>query len=226
MVSFINLNYFIVLIKIIACKGFHKICGKKNKDRHAYYHELFLRSREELCPWISRVKSRKIVIDPCDEPNLYAFKSLPLFSKTASTNTSTRPVVRVQTTLYAQTHNYIVHIPYDQQKHQNNTISRKSVNQKTAMPQSNEINRKSQQHQNNINARKSINKKTAMPQPNKINQKPQLHQNNAISRKPANQKTAMPESNNRQPQQHACPSNGVGLRYKSLLETIVAKYKK
>ena len=49
--------------------------NRKNKDRGAYYHELFLRGRPRLCAAIYRSKKRSL-LDPNNEPNLYLYPSM------------------------------------------------------------------------------------------------------------------------------------------------------
>ena len=56
--------------------GFHKIKGKSNVDRGAYFHELFLRSRPGLSHGIIRL-DKPCSLSKRDEPNLYIFYPMP-----------------------------------------------------------------------------------------------------------------------------------------------------
>merc|ERR1711862_280043 len=57
--------------------GFQKIIGKRNVDKGAYFHELFLRSRPGLAKGIHRNPKERKRVDAENEPNLYTFKSMP-----------------------------------------------------------------------------------------------------------------------------------------------------
>ena len=56
--------------------GFQKIIGKKNRDKGAFFHELFLRGRPGLSRGILRLRHRAL-LDPDNEPNLYIFPPMP-----------------------------------------------------------------------------------------------------------------------------------------------------
>ena len=56
--------------------GFQKISSKKNPDRDAYFHELFLRGRPGLSRGILRHR-HKSLRDPSNEPNLHMFPPMP-----------------------------------------------------------------------------------------------------------------------------------------------------
>jgi len=71
-------------IRQLSTYGFHKITADHNPDKESYYHELFLRGREDLCPWIVRQKKRSLIIGPESEPDLYKFKPMPVSSKTTT----------------------------------------------------------------------------------------------------------------------------------------------
>ena len=68
-------------IRQLSTYGFHKITGETNLDKDSYYHELFLRGREDLCPWITRQKKRSLIIGPDSEPDFFNFKPMPVSLK-------------------------------------------------------------------------------------------------------------------------------------------------
>jgi len=57
--------------------GFKKVTGKKNSDRGAYFHELFLRGRPGLSRSIMRKTCKNPLIDPSNEPNLNMYPPMP-----------------------------------------------------------------------------------------------------------------------------------------------------
>lgn len=63
--------------------GFRRIRSKNTEDTGAYFHELFLRQRPELCIGIFRVNNRTSVKNHANEPNLTEFDPM---AKTSSTN--------------------------------------------------------------------------------------------------------------------------------------------
>ena len=63
-------------IRQLSTYGFQRFSSSKH-DKGAYFHELFLRGRSELCKAISRQEKRAIV-DPANEPNLSHYDSIPL----------------------------------------------------------------------------------------------------------------------------------------------------
>jgi HSF-type DNA-binding len=63
--------------------GFRRFAGN-HSDQHAYYHELFLRGRPDLCQLIHRARPlrqsetiKRRVYDPDSEPDLYNFRPMP-----------------------------------------------------------------------------------------------------------------------------------------------------
>jgi HSF-type DNA-binding len=63
--------------------GFRRFAGN-HSDQHAYYHELFLRGRPDLCQLIHRARrlrqseaSKRRVYDPDSEPDLYNYRPMP-----------------------------------------------------------------------------------------------------------------------------------------------------
>ena len=68
-------------VRQLSTYGFHKIVDELNADRDTYYHELFLRERQDLCAWIVRQKKRSLIVDPKEEPDFSSFKSMPQISK-------------------------------------------------------------------------------------------------------------------------------------------------
>ena len=56
--------------------GFHKIKGKNNVDKGAYFHELFLRGRPGLCLGIVRLE-RPCSLHKNDEPSFYLYPPMP-----------------------------------------------------------------------------------------------------------------------------------------------------
>jgi hypothetical protein len=65
--------------------GFRRFAGT-HSDQHAYYHELFLRGRPDLCQLIHRarlvrqsasMKEKRRVCDPDSEPDLYNYRPMP-----------------------------------------------------------------------------------------------------------------------------------------------------
>ena len=93
-------------IRQLSTYGFVRISGPGNKDKCAYYNELFLRGREELCYWIPRKKKRSLVIAPDDEPDLSKFKPMAYSLETTS---KSKPVICKQ----QMNHHHL-------QKHKNN----------------------------------------------------------------------------------------------------------
>lgn len=67
--------------------GFRKIMKKNSSDKGAYFHELFLRQRSDLCIGIVRVKNRTLV-NHANEPDLstYDQMSLPNSNNTQDNN--------------------------------------------------------------------------------------------------------------------------------------------
>lgn len=93
-------------IRQLSTYGFHKIVNENNKDMNCYYHELFLRGREELCPLIMRKKVRSLITAPELEPDFSKFdpmnklspKQIPKSSNnnvSLSCNTLSKPTVSV-----------------------------------------------------------------------------------------------------------------------------------
>ena len=63
--------------------GFHKIDGWTNPDRDAFFHDFFLRAREDLSHWIIRQKPDRLIIDPAKEPDLTKYEPMPMSSSTS-----------------------------------------------------------------------------------------------------------------------------------------------
>ena len=68
--AYLLLNNFYLII--LGMYDFRKITSKKNSDRGAYFHELFLRGRPGLSRGILRQRHRSL-FDPKNEPNLNMF---------------------------------------------------------------------------------------------------------------------------------------------------------
>lgn len=61
--------------------GFHKIKGKSNVDKGAYFNELFLRGRPGLCHGIVRL-DKPLTLHKNDEPSFYLYPPMPSSNET------------------------------------------------------------------------------------------------------------------------------------------------
>ena len=75
--------------------GFQKIIGKKNRDKGAYFHELFLRGRPGLSRGMLRL-SHRALLDPDNEPNLCLYPPMPHYQlESAYLNVFNQPVNKI-----------------------------------------------------------------------------------------------------------------------------------
>lgn len=113
-------------VRQLSTYGFHKIVNENNKDMNCYYHELFLRGRGELCPWITRQKVRSLITSPELEPDFSKFNPMPTLSpKTIPKSTKTNVSLSCSSmlkpiTLAPKSIQYSPHIQIQQRQHEQN----------------------------------------------------------------------------------------------------------